>query len=281
MDQVTSAAGNRFESSGWDIIRGFLDPSELALIAATLEEVRVLPRPSCMRRPGNDLIPLRWRDAVVARFLGARRRVQRLRDLLRAPDLKWLSGYVSTKAPHSPALWWHQDWWCWDHPISFARSAAQVAVLCYLSDTSERNGALRVLPGSHHKSTAIHAQLPEPHGEYANGLPLDHPAMRDSPDQITVPVQAGDAVVLDYRLLHGTHANETSDRRDCVLLSFIPNWRGLSVDLKAHLIAHPALPDASETAHPAVGYADLLPRFAGTSAPLRINRLPPPTFNVQ
>jgi hypothetical protein len=69
-----------------------------------------------MNRPGNDLIPLRWNDGIVARILGLRQRMRLLRDLLRANDLKWLSGYVSIKAAHSPALWWHQDWWCWDIP---------------------------------------------------------------------------------------------------------------------------------------------------------------------
>jgi hypothetical protein len=32
-------------------------------------------------------------------------------------------------------------------------------------------------------------------------------AMRDHPNQVTLSVRAGDAVVTDYRLLHGTHAN--------------------------------------------------------------------------
>jgi hypothetical protein len=98
-----------FEPRGWGVIRSFLEPSELGPITASLSEVLLLPRSPCMSRPGNDLIPLRWNDAIVARILGSKKRVQRLRDLLQAADLKWLSGYVSTKAPHSPALWWHQD----------------------------------------------------------------------------------------------------------------------------------------------------------------------------
>src|ERR1700730_16627382 len=254
---------NRFESAGWGVIRGFLDSSELGAVAASLNEVLLLPRPPCMTRPGNDLIPLRWSDAIVTRILGSKKRVQRLRDLVEAADLKWISGYVSTKAPRSPALWWHQDWWCWDHSISYRRSAAQVAVLCYLTRTNGRNGALRVIPGSHHKSTSMHGQLPEPHGSYANGLAFDHPAMIDNQAQITVSVQAGDAVVLDYRLLHGTLANNTPNRRDCLLLSFIPNWRMLPPELKAHLILHPALPDERETSELEGSYFDLLPRFGG------------------
>jgi phytanoyl-CoA dioxygenase PhyH len=279
---VTAEPETRFQSNGWDLIPGFLDQTEVGRTAASLNEVLSLPRPPCMTRPGNDLVPLRWNDRIVARILDSPWRMQRVLGLLHARDLKWLSGYVSTKAPYSPALWWHQDWWCWDHPVSLRRSATQVAVLCYLTQTSETNGAVRLLPGSHLKSTAMHAQLPEPHGEYANGLSLDHPAMIDSPGQVTVPVNAGDAVLLDYRLLHGTHANASPQRRDCVLLSFIPDWAGLPPELKAHLIAHPALPDEFDgVMHLTSGYVHLLPNFVGTPTDLAINRLPPTVFSIE
>lgn len=269
------------ELSGWTVLPGFLDQAALEAISAGLGEVLRLPRPSCMNRPGNDLVPLRWCDAIVGHVLGSRQRTRRLGDLLRSEDLKWLSGYVSSKAPHSPALWWHQDWWCWDHPISFRRAAVQVAVLCYLQDTDRNNGALRVLPGSHHKSAPMHALLPELHGEHASRLPLDHPAMMESPDQLTVPVRAGDAVVLDYRLLHGTYANDTPHRRDCLLLSFIPNWRGLPSEIEAHFALHPALPNEQETASSvASAYADLLPRFFGTPTSMSVNRIAPTDFRA-
>src|SRR5262249_36631084 len=144
--------------------------------------------------------------------------------------------------------WWHQDWWCWDHPISFELAAPQTAVLCYLDDTNERSGALRVFSGSHHASTPIHSELPAADDVDASGLPADHPAMGNFPGQRTLSVHAGDAVALDYRLLHGTHANDGPRRRDCILLSFIPHWAGLPPDLKAHLVMHAAQPGTDEAA---------------------------------
>jgi ectoine hydroxylase-related dioxygenase (phytanoyl-CoA dioxygenase family) len=207
--------------------------------------------------------------------------LQRLREILNSGDLKWISAYLSTKPPHSPVLWWHQDWWCWDHPISFYRTAPQVALLCYLTDTNKQNGALRTLPGSHHSSNTMHRVLPEPHGEIANALPTGHPALADLAEQITIDLQAGDAVVLDYRLLHGTHANDTPKRRDCILLSFIPTWNVLPREIKAHLILHPALPDETEAKYRSAScYDDILPRFEGSPASLSINRVPPETFTI-
>jgi ectoine hydroxylase-related dioxygenase (phytanoyl-CoA dioxygenase family) len=145
-----------FELDGWALLPGFLSAGELVSIRANIASSLLAREPTCVRQPGNDLLPLRWDDFIVAEILRSKTHVQQIRDALAAPDLKWISGYISTKAPQSPALWWHQDWWCWDHPISFVPAAPQVAVLCYLTDTNERNGALRVLSGSHHASMPVH-----------------------------------------------------------------------------------------------------------------------------
>jgi ectoine hydroxylase-related dioxygenase (phytanoyl-CoA dioxygenase family) len=112
-------------------------------------------------------------------------------------------------------------------------------------------------------------------------VPEAHPAMRDADGQITIEASAGDAVLIDYRLLHSTHANLSAARRDCVLLSFIPAWRDLPVEILAHLILHPALPDENESvARDVCGYDDLLPRFDGVPASVPINRVPPARFQA-
>jgi ectoine hydroxylase-related dioxygenase (phytanoyl-CoA dioxygenase family) len=61
------------------------------------------------------------------------------------------------KDPHSGPRWWHRDRWCWNRPESLRREAPQAALLRYLDDPSATTGALRVLPGSHATSTALHA----------------------------------------------------------------------------------------------------------------------------
>jgi hypothetical protein len=221
------------------------------------------------------LLPVRFDDCVVAAILGDERRVRRLREVLGGNDLRWISGYVSLKEARSPALWWHQDWWCWDHAVSQRPAAAQVALLCYLTDTDARNGALRLLPRSHLRS----ALLPEAHSNSAHGLDPAHPAMRDLAGQRTVALSAGDAVVMDYRLLHGTHGNDSDARRDAVLLTFTPSWTELPADVRAHLIDHPAQPRADE--HPTAPWqAMLLPEFRGERASLPLNRNAPAQFDI-
>jgi hypothetical protein len=64
------------------------------------------------------------------------------------------------------------------------------------------------------------------------------------PSRVTLAVRAGDAVVIDYRLLHGTHPNRRGSRLDPT-----PAWA-----------------------------AGLLPRFDGARCDLPLNRVPPTEF---
>jgi hypothetical protein len=265
--------------AGYRLIRSFIERKELPDIAAAFERSRASPaQPGCSR-PGNELRPLRWNDDVVAFILKSQGRMSRLRDLLGATDLKWISAYLSIKPPRSPPLSWHQDWWCWDHPVSLVDAPSQVAVLCYLTDTNKLNGALRLLPGSHRRGSALHRALPEPHAATSDALPAGHVAISDAAGQVAPRLRAGDAVVLDYRLLHGTYANDSDRRRDCVILSFAPTWSALPPEVRGHLIQHPALPLETEAIE-ASGYGDLVPHFDGKRRSLRINRMPPADFSV-
>jgi hypothetical protein len=265
---------------GFAELPALLSPQELGVLHTLLEGRTPDPAGAC-ERPHNTLLPLRWDDPIVDLVLGDRARVARLRECAGASNLRWISGYMSIKEPRTPPLWWHQDWWCWDHPVSFRAAPAQLALLVYLRDTDRGNGALRVLPGSHLRSSPIHALLPEAHGDAAAELDASHPAFADLPGQVTLPLRAGDAVALDYRLLHGTHANASDTRRDAVLLTFVPSWAELPDDVRGHLIEHPALPSDEESGKARAAWqAELLPEWHGPRVTLALNRNAPSRFEV-
>lgn len=187
-------------NGGYTRLDGFLGEETLAALRPAVEAVLAAPEVPGCDREHNRLAPLRWDDEIVALVLADAARRRAIARATGAGDLRWISGYVSTKEPGSGALDWHRDWWCWDHPVSLRPAAAQVALLIYLTATDERTGALRVIPGSHRGRGAR---------------------------EITLQAAPGDAVALDYRLLHGTHPNAGTARRDAVLLSFTPCWREL------------------------------------------------------
>jgi hypothetical protein len=267
------AAG--FQREGFVALPRLLTGSDLKHARGQAEALLSRPIPAGCARPYNTLVPLRWNAELVVKALTSPRVIGAVAAAVGPADLRWISGYVSVKDPHSPPLWWHQDWWCWSHPISFAPRAAQIAVLCYLDGADDRSGALRLLPGSHRRSVARHAVLPEAHAQEEVGL--DHVAMLDDPDQLTFDAEPGDGIVIDYRLLHGTHRNERPRRR-CLILNFAPAWAELPEEVRAHLIRHPAQPSAHE--HPPADLQCILPTFDGEPRDLPLARDAPAQFAI-
>jgi hypothetical protein len=264
-------------ADGYTVLRRFAGRRLLSELRHHVElELLEPPTPGC-ERPHNRLVPLRWNNAIVDRILSDPRHRDRVRDAAEARDLRWISGYISVKDPRTPPLWWHQDWWCWGHPVTFRRGTVQAALVIYLSDTDTGTGALRVLPRTHHASTDLHRLLPVDHAQEWD-LDLDHDVFLDRVDQVTLDVAAGDAVLLDYRLLHGTHPNASADRRDAILLSFTPDWDRLPDDIRGHLIQHFALPNDDEVVRHRPWYRELLPRFGGVRRDLPTDRRPPGHF---
>src|SRR3989442_469235 len=213
-------AFDAFFREGYAVLQRFLDVSEISALCADIERLLVSAQGQSCERPHNTLVPLRWNGVVIGHVLASENRRDRLCEVLSSEDLRWISGYISIKGPCSQALWWHQDWWCWDHPVSVRLRAPQVGLLCYCSRTDAHSAALRVLPGSHHRSAALHAVLPEAHAHDSADLAASHPAMSDRPSQVTLQLEAGDALILDYRLLHRTHPHTAELRRDRVLVTF-------------------------------------------------------------
>src|SRR3954454_11516478 len=172
------------DEDGYTLLPGLLSPDEVSRIQASVSRLRSTRTVGVCERPNNTLVPLRWRDAAIGVVLDDATRVERVREASHGCDLRWTSGYISIEDPCSGPLWWHQDWWCWDHPVTSHRQAAQVALLCYLNDTTVRSGALRVLPGSHLRSSAIHALLVDVHPEDPA-----RPAASDCPGQVTLELR--------------------------------------------------------------------------------------------
>ncbi len=143
------------------------------------------------------------------------------------PCARFMSGYIISKPPlEAPPLFWHQDGIVWDDPISYTGEPVQVFLMYYLIDTNRRNGCLRVIPGSHRRRHRLHG-LPPAHGEDLAAAEEHHPALQPDPDEVDVPVRAGDVVIGDARLLHSAHPNVSGQRRTVITLWFLPTWPDL------------------------------------------------------
>ena len=125
---------------------------------------------------------------------------------------------IISKPPYAPALYWHQDWMRWDDPISLSPWPQTVFLNWYLTDTTVENGCLRAIPGSHRRRLDLHDHLIAPHEGGGYDVEETNDWMFcDHPDAVDVPVKAGQLMIGDARLLHGTHPNTTAERRTVLL----------------------------------------------------------------
>ena len=188
---------------------------------------------------------------------------------------KFFSGYIISKPPReAPALYWHQDWFGWDEPISYTETPVQFFLMYYLIDTNRNNGCLRVIPRSHLVRHELH-DVPAPDTEEVRRASDDHPVLQSHKDEVDVPVEAGDLVVGDARLLHSAHPNKSEQRRTVITLWFCPLYNAMPESIKAIYGKPKTKPmywpdEAWRLIEP------LLAHYEGNAQPLKSNRIPGP-----
>jgi hypothetical protein len=189
----------------------------------------------------------------------------------------WATGYVISKPPFSPPLFWHQDWWGWDSPASYEPPTPLAFAFYYLVDTDRANGCLRAIPGSHLKRHPLHESVCNADIEVLRQFSdPSHPAFSTVKDEVEIPVKAGDLVLGDSRLLHSSHGNQTDQRRTVIVIMYFPHFQGLPEPLQAR-IGNPHWPDSwPEAARDKV--RTLVPAYTGKAAPVRWNFVPGPEF---
>jgi ectoine hydroxylase-related dioxygenase (phytanoyl-CoA dioxygenase family) len=189
---------------------------------------------------------------------------------LGANDIRFSNGFLFSKPPGSPATFWHQDWWLWDEEISFERQASQVGALIYLEPTSPTNGCLRVIPNSHMKFHKLH-ELQHKY-ETKELRKYEDPAAApflSFPEEVEVPVNPGDVVLFDARLLHSAHANSSGERRNALTFWYFPNYIKLSAAIRAG-IGTSKVPDQWPQSYSEM-LSPLLPQYLGQAEPATIN----------
>jgi len=141
---------------------------------------------------------------------------------------KFSSGYVISKPPHSPRLFWHHDWAAWSSPDAFGQTPQQLFLMYYLTDTNPVNGCLRLIPGTHRGYHPLLDQIGEAHrGDILRAQDLSAPEFSDAEGEVDVPIHAGDLVIGDSRLMHASHANTTGERRTVITLWYHPDMNAL------------------------------------------------------
>ena len=188
---------------------------------------------------------------------------------------KFSSGYVISKPPKSPPLFWHQDWWGWNDPCSYTALPQQLFLMYYLVDTRPFNGCLRVIKGSHLSRHPLHDILPNAHGSKMQRVEnIEHPAYQHYDGELDIPVNAGDLVIGDSRLLHASHSNQSEEHRTVITLWYHPFFALLPEAMQAHIGRMRQKLQWSDEDWDRI--QDLNPNYQGDIEPLQWNRTPGP-----
>jgi len=125
-------------------------------------------------------------------------------------DFRSLGGnfLCKTSGPES-FLQTHQDWTIVDEAVF-----ESITIWMPLIDTSEENGALRVLPGSHKFSQVLRSPtLPGAFNKILNEA---------YHEMILVPMKAGEAIVFNHALLHASGPNMSGSDRVIAIYGLVP-----------------------------------------------------------
>lgn len=179
------------------------------------------------------------------------------------------SGYLISKPPGGPPLFWHQDGPLWGHPIAYTDRPQLYFLMWYLVDTSRENGCLRLIPGSHLKRHPMHDVHTRGDESVSRAADLAHPAFSRAEGEVDVPVKAGDLVIGDSRLLHSAHANSSDRSRTVLTIWYWPDFDDLPEECKAYIAAGMESPEWSTWIEQNRATADfLIPRYHGDVQPL-------------
>lgn len=138
------------------------------------------------------------RDIKTAADEGIKRVLEpALRSVLDDHDV-FLGNFVVKQPDETSEVGPHQDWTFVDE-----RRFSSVTVWCPLTATDERNGTLRVVPGSHR-------WVQNPRGTPINAFPFPYQEQWGSilsEDSIALTARLGEAIIVDNRLIHCSAPN--------------------------------------------------------------------------
>ena len=217
-----------FQRDGYLIFPGLFSKAEIAVLRGETARLSALQADTVVReRTGGVRSIFRVHEQDGATRSPAFRALVRTPRVLR-PTMQALGSeeiYVyHTKINTKPAIegtvWlWHQDYGSWKRDGCPQPDMATFAVM--MTDSTEMNGALYVLPGSHQRGR-IEPYYDESTSYKFWAVPKEEviSALRKSAPPVPIVGPAGTAVLFHCNLLHGSGHNLSAEDRWHIYISF-------------------------------------------------------------
>ncbi|MCY2963899.1 MAG: phytanoyl-CoA dioxygenase family protein [Planctomycetota bacterium] len=200
-----------FEVEGYVVLPAILKPDFIARIKSELAAAEMGHTSYSTAQTRSTTQP-QWLSRGVAELIGYPPMIEFLTALL-GPDIVFTRGFFQRTLPGSPGISLHTD----GQPhgsnlFGFEGSCPRLLrVLYYLDELTPTRAPFRLLPRSH---LSFHTEA-SPYVRY-----------KSHPEEITLTVPAGSAVVIPSLVLHGSHTNNDTQPRELVQLGYRPAWAG-------------------------------------------------------
>lgn len=199
------------EVEGYVVLPRILTPDVVARIKSEMVAAEML-HTSYSENQKRSVTQPQWVSPAVAEVIGYPPMVDFLTELM-GPEIVFTRGFYQRTLPGTPGISMHTD----GQPhgsnlFGYEGSCPRLLrVLYYLDDLSVARAPFRLIPRSH---LSYHAEA-SPYLRY-----------KSHPEEVTLIVPAGSAVLIPSLLLHGSHPNKDTQPRELLQLGYRPAWAG-------------------------------------------------------
>jgi hypothetical protein len=200
-----------FEVEGYVVFPSILPPDLINRVKSEMADAEMSHTDYSTQQTRSVKQP-QWVSQTVAELIGFPTMIDFLADLF-GPDIVFTRGFYQRSLPGCPGISMHTD----GQPhgsnlFGYEGSCPKlVRVLYYLDDLTVERAPFRLIPRSH---LSFHADA-SPYVRYTS-----------HPEEVSLIVPAGSAVLIPSLLFHGSHPNLTSTTRELLHFGYRPAWAG-------------------------------------------------------
>jgi non-heme Fe2+,alpha-ketoglutarate-dependent halogenase len=213
MKILTEEAIQRYRDTGYLAPIRALSTTEAAGIRTKLETFEAGAGPLAGKLRQKSHLLFTWLNDLIrhGRILDA------VEDVIGPDILCWGTSFF-IKEPRNPAyVSWHQDSTYWGLDPSDI-----VTAWVALSDSTTKNGAMRVVPGSHTVAQIPHRDTFRPDNLLSRGQEVMIDV--DDAQAATLTLKAGEMSLHHVRLIHGSEPNPSDRRRIGFAIRYLPTY---------------------------------------------------------
>ena len=199
------------EVEGYLIIPKVLNEREINDVKVGMSDAEMLHTDYSTKQTRSVKQP-QWHSRAVAELIGHPIMIDFLNDLM-GPEIVFTRGFYQKSLSGCPGISLHTD----GQPhgsnlFGYEGSCPRLLrVLYYLDDLTPERAPFRLIPRSH---ISFHADA-SPYARY-----------KWHPEEITIVVPAGSAVIVPSMMIHGSHPNLDESSRELLQFGYRPAWAG-------------------------------------------------------